>query len=259
MVRTLLVRGMLVGLLAGLLMFAFGRGFGEPQVDRAIGFETAMDAAKARAEAARGIHVEAEPELVSRPVQAGIGLFTGVVVYGIAAGGLFALAFALVDGRAGGLGPRATAALLALAGFVSVCLVPDLKYPANPPSVGDPDTIGLRTGLYFVMMALSVAAMVGAATLRRRLAPRLGAWSAALAAGGLYLALMVVVQWLLPVVDEVPDAFPAVVLWRFRVASLGMQAILWATLGLAFGALTERAAMARLRLPGGRGMRIGLR
>ena len=257
MVRTLLVRGMLVGLLAGLLMFGFGRGFGELQVDRAIDFETAMDAAKARAEAARGIHVEAEPELVSRPVQAGIGLFTGVVVYGTAAGGLFALVFALVDGRAGTPGPRATAALLALAGFVAVYLVPDLKYPANPPSVGDPDTIGARTGLYFVMMALSIAAMVGAAVLRRRLAPRLGAWSAALAAGGLYLALMVVVQWLLPVVDEVPDAFPAVVLWRFRVASLGMQAILWATLGLAFGALTERAAMARPGLSGG--LRTGLR
>ena len=39
MVRTLLVRGMLVGLVAGLLAFGVGRLFGEPQVDRAIGFE----------------------------------------------------------------------------------------------------------------------------------------------------------------------------------------------------------------------------
>jgi hypothetical protein len=41
MVRTLLVRGMLVGLVAGLLVFGFGKLFGEPQVDRAITFETA--------------------------------------------------------------------------------------------------------------------------------------------------------------------------------------------------------------------------
>src|ERR1700761_4794138 len=105
MVRTLLIRGMLVGLLAGLLVFAFGKGFGEPQVDRAISFESAMDAAKAKAEEAKGIHVEEEPELVSRPVQAGWGLFTGVMVYSTAFGGLFALVFAVANQRVAGLGP----------------------------------------------------------------------------------------------------------------------------------------------------------
>ena len=81
MVRTLLIRGMLIGLLAGFLVFTFARVFGEPQVDRAISFESAMDDAKAKADEARGIKVEPEPELVSRPTQAGLGLFTGVMVY----------------------------------------------------------------------------------------------------------------------------------------------------------------------------------
>jgi predicted cobalt transporter CbtA len=45
----------------------------------------------------------------------------------------------------------------------------------------------------------------------------------------------------LPGVNEVPRDFPAAVLWRFRLASLGTQAVLWATLGLVFGALTERS------------------
>src|SRR5437764_909537 len=45
----------------------------------------------------------------------------------------------------------------------------------------------------------------------------------------------------LPAVNEVPKDFPAVVLWRFRLASLGTQAVLWAALGLVFGALTERS------------------
>ena len=79
MVRTLLIRGMLVGLVAGLLVFSFGKLFGEPQVDRAIGFETAMDEAKAKADMAKGMVMEPEPELVSREVQASFGLFTGVV------------------------------------------------------------------------------------------------------------------------------------------------------------------------------------
>jgi Probable cobalt transporter subunit (CbtA) len=75
-----------------------------------------------------------EPELVGREMQAGLGLFVGVIVYSAAIGGLFSLVFAFVYGRAGRLGPRATAALLALAGFVAIVLVPELKYPANPRS-----------------------------------------------------------------------------------------------------------------------------
>jgi len=79
MVRTLLIRGMLVGLVAGLLVFGFGKLVGEPQVDRAITFETAMDEAKAKADMAKGMPMPADkPELVSREVQASFGLFTGV-------------------------------------------------------------------------------------------------------------------------------------------------------------------------------------
>ena len=46
MTRTLLLRGMLVGVVAGLLVFAFARWIGEPQVERAIAFETAADQAQ---------------------------------------------------------------------------------------------------------------------------------------------------------------------------------------------------------------------
>ena len=39
MVRGLLIRGMLAGLAAGILAFAFAKVFGEPQVDKAIAIE----------------------------------------------------------------------------------------------------------------------------------------------------------------------------------------------------------------------------
>lgn len=249
MIGTLLMRGMLVGILAGILSFAFLKIVGEPQVDRAIAFETKMDEAKAKAAAdeakAKGMPMpaeEADYELVSRTTQAGVGLFTGVAVYSLAFGGLFALAFALAYGRMGPLGPRATSAMLAGMGLFAVYVVPNLKYPANPPSVGDPETIGMRTYLYFAMILISLAAMVGAAMLRRRLVPRWGAWDAAVIAGATYFVVVLVVALLLPQVDEVPEGFPASVLWQFRVASLGAQLIMWGTLGLVFGALTERAA-----------------
>lgn len=242
MVGTLLIRGMLAGLVAGLLVFSFSKVFGEPQVDRAIAFETAMEAAKAKQLAATGMPaMPPEPELVSRNVQASYGLFTGVVVYCAAFGGLFALVFAFVNGRMGNLSPRSVSALLAAGGLFAVYIVPTLKYPANPPSVGEPETIGYRTALFFLMMLISIAAMTGAVILRQRLAARHGPWFAALLAAACYIAVIAVVQLLLPVVDEVPDGFPAVVLWQFRMASLGMQFIMWTTVGLLFGWLTERA------------------
>jgi predicted cobalt transporter CbtA len=244
---------MLVGLVAGLLVFGFSKVFGEPQVDRAIAFETALDEAKAKAHADAGIPApEPEPELVSRQVQASYGLFTGVVVYGAAFGGLFALVFAFANGRVGNLSPRAVSALLAAAGFVAVQVVPALKYPANPPSIGEPETIASRTALYFLMMLISISAMAGAVILRQRLAPRHGPWSAALLASAVYIAVILVAQLALPAVNEVPDEFPAVVLWKFRIVSLGMQFIMWAAIGLLFGWLTERAMAGEPRFADGR-------
>ena len=236
MVGRLLLRGMLVGILAGLLAFGFARIFGEPAVDTAIAFEEQQAAAKGEMP---------EPELVSREVQSTIGLLTGTLVYGAAVGGFFALVFAFAYGRMGALSARETSALLALAGFVAVILVPFVKYPANPPSVGDPGTIGYRTVLYFTMMAISVAAMVNAIVVARRLIPRFGRWNAVLTAGLAYVVVMSVVQLILPPVNEVPEAFSAVVLWQFRTGALGIHVVLWTTLGLAFGAVTERSLASR--------------
>ena len=224
MAGTLLLRGMLIGIVAGFLCFSFLKIVGEPQVDRAIAFETQLDEAKAQAKAqpliAKGLPApkeEPESELVSRRAQASIGLFTGVMVYNVAFGGLFALAFALAYGRMGDFGPRATAAVLAAVGLVAIYIVPNLKYPANPPSVGDPDTIGMRTELYFSMIAISVAAMIAAGMLRLRLVARYGAWNAFLIAGAAYLIVVIAVGLALPAINEVPGQFPAVVLWQFRI------------------------------------------
>ncbi|MGC0151236.1 CbtA family protein [Chromobacterium vaccinii] len=232
MVRSLLIRGMIAGFLASLLAFGFAKVVGEPQVDRAIAFEEQMEKASG--------HHDETPELVSREVQSGIGLFVGVGAFGTAVGGLFALVFAFAYGRVGALRARAVSALMALFGFVAFALVPFLKYPPNPPSVGDPGTIGWRTAMFFAMLGLSLAALVLALLLARKLAARLGAWNAALAAGAAFLILVLLAQWLLPEINEVPERLPAVLLWRFRVASFGIQAVLWTGLGVLFGGLVER-------------------
>jgi len=163
------------------------------------------------------------------------------LLYGAALGGIFGLAFAFAYGRLGRLGARTTSLIVAVLGFTAVFVVPYLKYPANPPSVGNPETIGRRTALYFIMVAISLAAAIGAVITARNLRARLGDWDAVLAAAGGFVVVVAVAGWLLPAINEVPADFPATVLWRFRIASLGIQAVLWATFGLLFGVLTERA------------------
>jgi hypothetical protein len=248
MTGTLLLRGMLVGLLAGILAFGFARVFGEPSVERAIAFESgAHAAAPAHSHTHEGTvaphshgDAPADEELFSRSTQSGIGLFTGITVYGAAIGGVFALVFAFAQGRLGPIGPRGTAALIALGAFVALALVPWLKYPANPPSVGSAETIGPRTALYFVFMAVSVAALVTSIWLATAWRPRFGAWNAGLAGAALFVAVVAIAGLVMPGIDEVPQGFSAGLLWQFRLASLGIQAVLWTAIGLGFGALVER-------------------
>ncbi|TNC24550.1 CbtA family protein [Amycolatopsis alkalitolerans] len=228
MMRTLLVRGMTAGLVAGVLATVFAYLAGEPPVTVAIGFEEST------------AH-EHGPELVSRSIQSTLGLFTGVAVYGIAIGGLLALTFAFAYGRVGTLRPRSTALLTTAAAFTVVVLVPFLKYPANPPAVGREGTIQDRTGLYFAFVALSIVAGIAATVLGRRLADRKGAWVGGISACLGYLVVVAVCAWLLPIVDEVPGDFPADTLWTFRVSSLGTHLTLWTVFGLVFATLADRA------------------
>jgi hypothetical protein len=228
-VRNLLVRGMLAGLAAGLLALVVSYFLGEPSVDAAIAFE--------EAHAHGGGHGE---ELVSRTMQSTAGLSTGVLIYGVAFGGIAALAYCFALGRIGRFGPRASALLLAAAGLIAVYVVPFLKYPAQPPAVGDPDTVGQRTALYFLMVALSVLLAVATVILGKRLAPRLGNWNASVAAGAFFVLIVGLAYAFLPSYNNVPEHFPAAVLWEFRLATLAVQATMWTAFGLVFGVLAER-------------------
>jgi predicted cobalt transporter CbtA len=236
MARTLLLRGMLAGVLAGIIAVGFAALFGEPPLELAIGFESAMDHAAGHAP---------EAELVSRAVQSSAGLLVAGVACGAALGGVVALVFAFAYQRVGRAGPKALAVLLAGAGFVTVTLVPQLKYPANPPSIGDAETIGLRTALHFEMVLIALAALTLAVLLGRHLRARLGGWNAVLVAALAFIAIVASVQLALPDVNEVPENFPAIVLWRFRIASFGTQLTLWASLGVIFAVLAERALSGR--------------
>ena len=239
MTKDLLWRGMLSGVVAALLATLFARLFAEPQVDLAIAFEAA------RAAHAMAGHAAEEPELVSRATQKGLGLLTAALLYGAAVGGIFSLIFACCYGRLAMVGPRTLSLLLGALAFVVIVIVPAIKYPPNPPAVGLHETVGLRTGAYFAMIAMSIVACMIAVRIRTLLEPRIGAFNALLLACGAFVVAVTTAQLGLPTINEVPADFPATVLWGFRVASIGMQFLLWLTLALVFGALANGLVCAR--------------
>lgn len=262
MMRTLLIRGLIAGVIAGIAAALFALVAGEPQVDAAIALEEAAaaqthhhgDFEHSHPDPAAGhTHAEhpepaaaaddhhAEEPLVSRDIQKFLGMPIAQVAYGAALGGLFALGFAFVYGRFGASSVRAYSAVLAACGFVAVSLVPFVKYPANPPAVGQTGTIGSRIEMYFAFLGISVIVAGIAAYVALVLAERLGRWTAGTLAVAGYAVVITACGLVLPAVNEVPDGFPAPVLWDFRLASLGTLAVLWAVLGLAFGFLVHRA------------------
>src|SRR5262249_25539026 len=128
------------------------------------------------------------------------------------------------------------------------CWGPRRRIPPNPPGGGAPPPIPFPPGRCFLLWRVSVpgvgAGFPPARGVLRALCARCGR---ALGAAGGFVVVIATAIWLLPAINEVPAQFPAVVLWRFRVASLGIELILWTVIGLLFGALTERSLAAGYR------------
>lgn len=255
--RSFLVRGLLAGLIAGIVAFGVAFVIGEPSINAAISLEEAGAPAETEAHThdEPGAHSHAstgsESEdsgtpisgtMVPRSLQSTLGLLTATAVAGTALGGLIGVLSALALGRFGGLGPRGSTLAVAAVGFGSLYAVPFLIYPPNPPAVGSGDTIGMRTGLYFLAVAISVIAAIAAVLVGRRLAERWGGWYAGLAVAAGYVVVVAVAFALLPHYNEVLGSFPASVLYEFRIASFLTQLALWTVLALVLAESVGRLA-----------------
>ena len=267
MEKKLILRGVLAGAIAGLLAFAFARIFAESQIQKAIDYESKRDAFQAALDKASGIKPPPPgPDIFSRTIQANLGIGVGMIAFGAAVGAIFAVVYTVCLGRVGRVQPRTLAVLVAAAGFLGIYLVPFIKYPSNPPSIGNPDTIKQRGGLYLVMVLASVLLLGAAVWLAQRLKPRFGNWNATLLAAGAFIVAIGVLMLALPSLGEIGDnpsiyghhatetplpitdakgntifpGFPADVLFNFRFYSVAAQLLLWSTLALVFAPLADR-------------------
>lgn len=255
MEKQIIGRGLLAGALAGVLAFVFARIFVEPVIELAIGYEEGIGAAHATLESAAGVAAHSHGEEgggFSRAIQQNIGMGLGVLLFSLAIGALFAVVFTVAYGRVGDVSAKLLSLYVAGGMLLSVFVVPSLKYPPSPPALSLDETVRQRTLLYLLMVVVSVALLVAAVYLGRRLTEKLGAWNATLVAGAGYVVASAVVMLILPTINETPgpltndagvivyEGFPADLLYEFRLYSLGTQVVIYATIGLAFAALVSK-------------------
>ncbi len=207
------------GLLAGAVLALFHTVLTEPVIDQAIALEEASET-----------HGEAAP-VVTRPMQKA-GLVVGSLLYGLFVGVIFGGVFYLIQTA---LPPRRVfhkAVVLAVVAYWLIGLFPFLKYPANPPGVGQPETIEYRQALFLGFLLLSMVGGLVAANAARYIEQRwlIAAGYAAFAVG-LYLAMP-------PNPD--PIEMPISLVATFRAFSAAGLTLFWLVLGLSFGLLVER-------------------
>ncbi|MBB5954138.1 tetrahydromethanopterin S-methyltransferase subunit F [Saccharothrix tamanrassetensis] len=237
--RSVLLRGVGAGGIAGLLAGLVGLFVVEVPIRAAL----AVEEARAATEPVEpGGHDHGE--LFGRGTQLVGGVLAAVIV-GLAVGALFATAYAGSRRWFTDRPPFSRSVSLAAAVFGAAALLPAIKYPANPPAVGDPNTVGYRTVLYLGVIAAGLLVVFGASYL----ASRLGHLSRPVRSTAVALAVIAgftVILLAFPAPpDAIPEDMPSNVLWDFRLASLAETATLWLGLGVVFGLLIDPAVRTR--------------
>ena len=143
--KSFLWRGLAAGAIAGLVWGLYLRFVLETQIGFALQFE---DAAGLGAPAG-------DDALFSRATQQAGGM-AGALLYGLVLGIILAVTVAALHHRIAAHNEFGRAARVAAGIFVAMILIPMLKYPPNPPTVGDPDTASQRTSDFLLLMGASV-------------------------------------------------------------------------------------------------------
>ncbi len=236
--RHVFVGALLAGLLGGLVAGLFHLLATEPVVQHAIDLESALRQAAGEPEG---------PEMVSRPMQH-VGLIVGFLLYGLTWGLFFGLGYWLLSYLFSGSRLVLRVAGLSIAAYWALGVLPQLKYPANPPGVGDPETIGYRQGLYVGLLALSVLSVLLCTIVYRDMGRLRREWRQPAIrlsiAGGLYLILALALLFLLPNNPD-PIRMPMDVVMQFRWLSLAGITVFWLVLGATFWGFARRWRTAR--------------
>jgi hypothetical protein len=215
------------GAIAGTILAIINLGLVEPYIDSAISLET-------QSKISSGENVNMA-ELVHYRIWQKGGAIAAGSVYGISLGALFGIVFAYGRKSLPGNSNRKKALFLAGILWFVLYLMVAIKYPANPPAVGDPETIYYRQSLYVGYLAISGFTALALALAWNRVQLR----SKKILFPMIYAAVMIVAYIVLP---PNPDkiGISMNLIHTFRIVTALTIGMFWGILAIVFGSLWDR-------------------
>ncbi|HEU04012.1 MAG TPA: hypothetical protein ENH95_02685 [Nitrosopumilus sp.] len=221
---------LLAGCFAGIIHGAANLAIVEPYLDEAIGIENQNLFASGEEKDTPQFWVEYS---AYRDWQKGGQVLAGAIL-GTSIGALFGIVFAYSRKILPGQHNVKKALVLAGIMWLTIFLIPFLKYPANPPTVGEPETVVLRATLYLTFIAISGFSVIGFYQLSKKFQGRKKL--VALIGYAAFMTAMFVVMP--PNPDEI--AAPMELVNGFRVMSVVAVSIFWLALGIILGLFWQK-------------------
>ena len=215
------------GVIAGIILAFLNLGIVEPTIDKAIALEV-----QNQVSAGENVNMS---ELIDYRYWQKAGAFAGGAIYGAGLAALFGVIFVFARNKLLGKNNKQKAMFLAGIMWFVLFLMVALKYPANPPAVGDPETIYYRETLYIGYIMISGLAALGMSVIWIKT----GINSKKIIIPLMYAAIMVTAYVIMPPnPDKIEISMDMI--QTFRVLTAITIGVFWGILGIIFGSLWDR-------------------
>ena len=227
-VRRILPVAVIMGALAGLFVGGYLNVVNVPVMEWAISLE-GVAALESGDVGGSGIEI-------SLGVQR-IGMVVGLVIVGVLFGAIFTGLYHLIRRATPGWNMWSWAILASVLGFWSVSLLVQMRYPLNPPGVGEESSLLMRQAFQFLFVVISLIAAcgvcVGLKFINESDSSGIQRFARYLSVIVVYLAVVVVVAFAFPSnPDPTPDWLPPELVILFRTFSLSGHLLMWIVISL---------------------------
>lgn len=219
---------LLAGAIAGTILGAVNQVAVEPYIEHAIELEMQNTAQS-------GQVINPAEFAAYRFWQKGGEIVAGTIL-GLSIGSLFGIVFAYSRSSIPGSNNKKKALIVAGIMWFVLFLMPALKYPANPPAVGDPETIYYRQSLYVAFLAISGFSALGLAFLYSKM----GALNTRKAIIPAVYAAIITGAYLAMPANPDPINAPTDLVISFRITSAFTISMFWALLGIILGTFWDK-------------------
>ncbi|MFB5612776.1 MAG: CbtA family protein [Nitrosarchaeum sp.] len=218
------------GVLAGTIHGIANLVLVEPYLDQAIGIENQHLFASGEEKDTPEFRAEFDSY---RYWQKGGQVLAGAIL-GTSIGALFGIVYAYSRNSLPGKHDLKKTFTLAAIMWLTIFFIPFLKYPANPPTVGDPETVVLRSILYLSFIAISGFGAVGFYQIYKKLESRKKIIA--------FVGYAIFIGMIFAVMPANPDEIsaPMELVNGFRIMSVIAVSVFWVSVAVILGMIWHK-------------------